>query len=315
MDVFTLGETMVSFNTVNNRSIVQHDETFASIAGAESNVSIALARLGNKVKWFSRLGNDPFGQKILYELNAHLVDTSDVIIDSNHSTGLMFKQKKELLDSEVIYYREQSAASTMDKNDVREEWIKHARLIHITGITPALSHSCKELVMEVIRLAKQHGILISFDPNIRLKLWDIEAARKTLIPIAKQCDIFLPGKSEMKLLCNVEEFNSIEVYLKEWEVPLTVMKDGANGAWVLENGESTFIPSFKVKRVVDEIGAGDAFAAGFLHGFLQKRSHEDAVKMGHACAAFVVSSEGDTNGLPTKQELERFLANDFGTVR
>lgn len=315
MDVFTLGETMVSFNTVNNRSIVQHDETFASIAGAESNVSIALARLGNKVKWFSRLGNDPFGQKILYELNAHVVDTSDVIIDPNHSTGLMFKQKKELLDSEVIYYREQSAASTMDKNDVREEWIKHARLIHITGITPALSDSCKELVMEVIRLAKQHGTLISFDPNIRLKLWDMEAARKTLIPIAKQCDIFLPGKSEMKLLCNVEDFNSIEVYLKEWEVPLTVMKDGANGAWVLENGESTFIPSFKVKRVVDEIGAGDAFAAGFLHGFLQKRSHEDAVKMGHACAAFVVSSEGDTNGLPTKQELERFLANDFGTVR
>lgn len=315
MDVFTLGETMVSFNTVNNRSIVQHDETFASIAGAESNVSIALARLGNKVKWFSRLGNDPFGQKILYELNAHLVDTSDVIIDPNHSTGLMFKQKKELLDSEVIYYREQSAASTMDKNDVREEWIKHARLIHITGITPALSDSCKELVMEVIRLAKQHGTLISFDPNIRLKLWDIEAARETLIPIAKQCDIFLPGKSEMKLLCNVEDFNSIEVYLKEWEVPLTVMKDGANGAWVLENGESTFIPSFKVKRVVDEIGAGDAFAAGFLHGFLQKRSHEDAVKMGHACAAFVVSSEGDTNGLPTKQELERFIADDFGTVR
>lgn len=315
MDVFTLGETMVSFNTVNNRSIVQHDETLASIAGAESNVSIALARLGNKVKWFSRLGNDPFGQKILYELNAHLVDTSGVIIDPNHSTGLMFKQKKELLDSEVIYYREQSAASAMDKNDVREEWIKHARLIHITGITPALSDSCKELVMEVIRLAKQHGTLISFDPNIRLKLWDIEAARETLIPIAKQCDIFLPGKSEMKLLCNVEDFNSIEVYLKEWEVPLTVMKDGANGAWVLENGESTFIPSFKVKRVVDEIGAGDAFAAGFLHGFLQKRSHEDAVKMGHACAAFVVSSEGDTNGLPTKQELKRFLANDFGTVR
>lgn len=315
MDVLTFGETMVSFNTVNNRSIVQHDETIASIAGAESNVSIALARLGNEVKWFSRLGDDPFGQKVLYELNAHRVDTKDVIIDAENSTGLMFKQKKELLDSEVIYFREQSAASTMHKNDVREEWIKDARVIHITGITPALSHSCKELVMEVIRLAKQYETLISFDPNIRLKLWDIESARETLIPIAKQCDIFLPGKSEMKLLCNVEELDRIEAYLQEWEVPLTIMKDGANGAWVLERGESTFIPSFNVKRVVDEIGAGDAFAAGFLHGFLQKQSHEDAVKMGHACAAFVVSSEGDTNGLPTKRELERFLTNDIGTVR
>ncbi len=315
MDVFTLGETMVSFNTVNNRSIVQHDETFASIAGAESNVSIALARLGNKVKWFSRLGDDPFGQKILYELNAHLVDTSGVIIDPNHSTGLMFKQKKELLDSEVIYYREQSAASAMDKNDVREEWIKQARVIHITGITPALSDSCKELVMEVIRLAKQHGTLISFDPNIRLKLWDVKKARETLIPIAKQCDIFLPGKSEMKLLSGFKEIKDIESCLNDWQVPLTVMKDGANGAWVVEKGESTFVPAFKVKRVVDEIGAGDAFAAGFLHGFLQKKSHETAVKMGHACAAFVVSSEGDTNGLPTNKELERFLANDFGTVR
>lgn len=315
MNVFTFGETMVSFSTENNQSIIQHDEVFASVAGAESNVSIALARLGNKVKWFSRVGQDPFGRKILYELNAHGIDTSDVIIDTEHSTGMMFKQKKELLDTEVTYYREKSAASRMSVEDICVDWVKEAKLIHITGITPSLSKSCSELVFKVIDLAKEYGALISFDPNIRLKLWGIDQAREVLIPIAKQCDIFLPGKNEMKLLSKLEKRQDIERCLSDWGIPLTIMKDGENGAWIFENGTSVFVPSFEVKHVVDEIGAGDAFAAGFLHGYLQKESHEDSVRMGHACAAFVVSSKGDTDGLPTKQELNRFLEGAHGTIR
>lgn len=315
MDVLTFGETMAAFTALNNRSIVQHHESFVSIAGAESNVSIALARLGHTVKWFSRLGDDPFGRKILYELNAHRIDTNDVIIDPNSSTGIMFKQKKELLNTEVMYYRTDSAASQMSKKDLKEEWFKDATIIHITGITPSLSPSCKELVTEAIALAKQYKTLISFDPNIRLKLWDIKTAREVLIPIARQCDIFLPGKNEMKLLCDAEELKDIKAQLEEWKIPLTVMKDGADGAWLIKNGETVFVPSFKVKHVVDEIGAGDAFAAGFLHGFLSGEDDETSVKLGHACAAFVVSSEGDTSGLPTKQELERFLGSDAGTIR
>lgn len=315
MDVLTFGETMVSFNATNNQSIIQHNDAQASIAGSESNISIALARLGNSVKWFSRLGNDPFGRKILYELNANQVDTSDVTLDSSHTTGLMFKQKRALLDTEVIYYRSNSAATHMNIHDLQPEWIENAKVLHITGITPALSDTCRELVMEAITIAKKTNTTISFDPNIRLKLWTKEEARKTLIPIASQCDIFLPGKSEMKLLCDVETREEITSQILEWQIPLTVMKDGANGAWVIENGEVTFIPPFNVKHVVDEIGAGDAFAAGFLHGYLKEKNYEEAVKMGHACAGFVISSEGDTTGLPVKQELERFLENDVGTVR
>lgn len=315
MDVLTFGETMVSFTAVNNRSIVQHNEAIASIAGAESNVSIALARLGHKVKWFSRLGDDPFGHKILYELNAHCIDTGDVIIDEHYPTGLMFKQKKELLDTEVIYYRSNSAAKQMSREDLNEQSIKDAKILHITGITPSLSESCKELVMYAIKLAKKTDTIISFDPNIRLKLWDIETARQTLIPIAKECDIFLPGKSEMELLSGADSLEDIKAKLIEWDVPLTVLKDGANGAWIIENERSTFIPALKVSHVVDEIGAGDAFTAGFLHGYLQQEDHDVSVKMAHACAAFVISTEGDTVGLPTKNELMRFLGEDKGTIR
>ncbi|ONK23687.1 hypothetical protein BLX87_09250 [Bacillus sp. VT-16-64] len=315
MDVLTFGETMVAFTALNNRSIVQHHDSFVSVAGAETNVSIALARLGHRVKWFSRLGDDPFGRKILYELNAHQIDTSGVMIDPHYPTGIMFKQKKELLDTEVIYYRDHSAATQLSKKDLQNKWVKDAKVLHITGITPSLSASCKELVMEAIALAKQHQTVISFDPNIRLKLWSIEEAKKVLIPIAKQCDIFLPGKSEMKLLCGAKHLRDIQAQLAEWAIPLTVMKDGANGAWIIQKGCHTFVPPFPVRRVVDEIGAGDAFAAGFLHGYLRGESHETSVKFGHACAAFVVSSEGDTSGLPMKHELERFLNKDSETLR
>src|SRR5699024_1139334 len=113
----------------------------------------------------------------------------------------------------------------------KREWIENAKILHITGITPALSDACKELVMEAVTIAKQTDTLISFDPNIRLKLWNIEEARETLIPIAKQCDIFLPGKSEMKLLCDTKTEEDVATQVAKWQIPLTIMKDGANGAW------------------------------------------------------------------------------------
>lgn len=315
MDVLTFGEAMLAFSTHNKKSIVHSNQTSVSIAGSEANVATALARLNHQVKWISRVGDDPFGDKILYDLRAEGVDIQGVTRDATRQTGMMFKQKKSLLDTEVLYYRENSAASALSKQDIIPQWIEQCKIIHITGITPALSESCKELVMEVIRLAKVKNKIISFDLNMRLKLWNIKEARKVLLPIIKEADIFLPGFNEIKLLFNLKTITDVKEFSKELKIPTTIVKDGANGAWLIKNGDKKFVPAFTVDHVIDEIGAGDAFAAGFLHGYLQSKKDIDSVKYGHALAAFVVSTEGDTSGLPTSKELQHFFEDEGETIR
>lgn len=315
MDVLTFGESMVAFSTMNNESIVHTDQTSVSIAGAESNVATALARLDHKVKWVSRVGDDVFGRKILHDLQAEGVDTEGVIRDPIHQTGLMFKQKRSLLNTEVLYYRENSAASELSIDDIDPAWIEQCKIIHITGITPSLSERCSELVMEVIRLGKKHHKLISFDPNVRLKLWTIEEAQKALLPIIKESDIFFPGIDELKQLLNLKTVKDFEKFALEWEIPTMVVKDGAKGAWLIEDEQTTFVEAFEINNVIDEVGAGDAFAAGFLHGYLNSKTRVESIIYGHALAAFAISTEGDTYGLPTQSELQSFLDKDGKTIR
>lgn len=317
MDVLTVGETMVVFSTRNNKSIVHSNSVDVSIAGAESNVATALARLDYRVRWISRVGEDFLGDKILNTLRGDGVDVNSVVKDPHYPTGVMVKQKKSLLDSEVLYYRSNSAATRLSEDNIDESWVKEAKIIHLTGITPALSHSCQAMMEKIIRLAKKHDKLISFDPNLRLKLWDMETAREVLLPMVKQCDIFLPNVHELKQLFAVEDKEEAMNHLRELKVPISVIKDGGNGAWLQQRDEkeSEFIPAYKVEQVVDEIGAGDAFASGFLHGMLEQKSLIECVKLGHALAAFVISVAGDTEGLPTRNELARFRQTGETTIR
>lgn len=186
MDLITFGETMILFNP-DNRGPLRYVHTFhKSIAGAESNVAIALARLGHSVGWFSKLGDDEFGRYIMSIIRGEGVDVSRVKKDSNNSTGLIFKERFAHVNPNVYYYRKNSAASTLNVDDLDDKYIQRARILHITGITPALSKSAKEATLKAIDIAKEKGVAISFDPNIRLKLWDIDEARSVLLEIAKK---------------------------------------------------------------------------------------------------------------------------------
>lgn len=315
MDVLTFGESMVAFSSMNRQSFVHNKQATISVAGAESNIATALARLNHNVRWVSRVGEDVFGQIILKTLQAEGINTEGVKKDPEKQTGVMFKEKKPLLNTEVLYYRRNSAATSLSIEDIDLEWIKESKIVHITGITPSLSDSCRNLVTEVIKLCKKYNKIISFDPNVRLKLWDIEEARKVLLPIIQESDIFLPGMEELKLLFDLDSFQDIERKLTEWNIPTIVVKDGAKGAWLIEDNQKVFVEAFKINDVVDEVGAGDAFAAGFLHGYIKSKSRVDSIRYGHALAAFAISSEGDTNGLPTQKELESFVNKDIDTIR
>lgn len=306
-DVVTLGETMVMFSPGGQGPLRYINEFHKRLAGSESNVAIGLCRLGHTAGWISRLGQDEFGQYILKELRGEGVDVSQVKIDEQAPTGIMFKEIRSGYETRVSYYRKGSAASQMNKEDLDQEYIGKAKILHITGITPALSPTCRDTVYRAIEIAKSYGILISFDPNIRLKLWSIDQARKILIEIIPKCDIVLPGLDEAELLLGTSGVEDSIDRLLQLGVKKIAVKVGAEGCWVADANEKCQISGFNPGQIIDPIGAGDAFAAGFLSGILENKSLLECAVMANAMGALAVTTSGDYEGLPTRKELNDFL--------
>lgn len=203
VEVVTIGESMVAF-IPNSHTALRYVNQFTKVvAGAESNVAVGLVKLGHSSGWISKLGNDEFGQFILRELRGEGVDVSSVLISDTHPTGIMFKQFTNDKDSSVFYYRDNSAASTFSKDELNKQYIRDAKILLISGITPALSDSCEETTLEVMRFARKQGILVCFDPNIRRKLWSEERAKNVLEPLLALSDIVLLGIDEAELLLGV----------------------------------------------------------------------------------------------------------------
>ena len=169
-ECLTLGETMAAF-TPDRMGPLRYVQNYGiRVAGAESNTAVGLAKLGVSAAWVSRLGADEFGQYIRNQLRAEGVDCSGVKFDLDHRTGVMFKQTSSG-ETSVFYYRADSAASHLDPRDLDEGTIRGCRILHLSGITPVLSESCRRTVEAAIEMAKRNGVKISFDPNIRKKLW------------------------------------------------------------------------------------------------------------------------------------------------
>ncbi|MEW5323658.1 sugar kinase [Geobacillus thermoleovorans] len=305
LDVVTFGETMVLFTSEAMTPLEYSSHFSKQIGGAESNVAIGLQRLGHSVGWFSKLGNDPFGRYIHKFVRGEGVDTSRCIYTNEAPTGIFFKEKRSPSNIKVYYYRRNSAASLLSPDDLDEEYIANAKFLHITGITPALSTSCRETVFKAIEIAKRHRVKIVFDPNIRLKLWTIEKARPVLMEIAAEADIILPGLDEGELLSGRNTPEDIARFFGEEK--LVIIKLGERGAYYQFGSEGGYVKGFAVPQIVDPVGAGDGFAAGVISGLLRNVSISEAVRRGNAVGAIVVGTNGDVEGLPTREELDEFL--------
>jgi 2-dehydro-3-deoxygluconokinase len=307
-DVLTLGETMVLF-TPDQSGPMKHQHTYRkSLGGAESNVAIALSRLGHNVAWHSKLGADPHGEYINSFVRGEGVDTSTVELAEDAPTGLMFKERRALGESSVHYYRHGSAASTMTPDDLPDA-IEEADYLHLTGITPALSESCRETTFAAIERAREASATVSFDPNIRHKLWESEETmRRTLLELVEESDIVLPGIEEGRALFDADTPEDIAAACRGRGATVAVVKLGAEGALVAD-GETTRVSGYEVERVVDPVGAGDGFAAGFLDGQLRGAGAVEATKRANAVGAFATTVTGDVEGLPTERELDVFLGD------
>jgi 2-dehydro-3-deoxygluconokinase len=318
-EILTLGETMVLFQTSQEGSLQYAPFLAKSMAGAESNIAIGLTRLGKRVGWLSRIGKDPFGDYIYSTLSGEGVDLSHVIRDSQYPTGVMFKEIKGAMDPRVFYYRKGSAASVWDSKELTQEMFEGVKTFHLTGITPALSTECKKVSFEAVRLAKQAGAMISFDPNMRYKLWNIEKARETFLELIKYSDIFLPGIDEGVLITEEQDPDSIGAKILEMGPKIVVIKLGQRGsvAYMKVDGhvEKIEAEGFPVQLIIDTVGAGDGFAAGFLSAFLDNEPIYICLQRANAVGAMVTQYRGDWEGLPTLEEVERFISGRANVSR
>lgn len=310
----TIGESLVALIPDRHTKLRYVQSFTKTVAGAESNVAVGLAKLGHRASWLSKVGDDELGHYVVRELRAEGVDTSAVLFDPDHPTGLMIKEFSPSLESSVHYYRAGSAASTLSGDDIDWAYLAKAKIIHISGITAAISASAREMVATIAAFAKEHGILFSFDPNIRRKLWSLSEATKALLPLLKSADIVLLGDEEANVLLGLEEPQVIVQALHSSGARWVGVKRGSHGAYVSDGETALSIPAHPV-RVVDTIGAGDAFNAGFLAGLLEKRSIAECGHMGAVMGALAVASYGDTEGLPDRRGLDSVMNNIQGVLR
>ena len=308
--LITLGEAMVVFIAGNEGEFTEIESFSKGIAGAELNVSIGLSRLGNKVSYITRLGDDVFGHHIEKIIHEEGILADNIFIDKEHSTGFYFKTKVKDGDPKVHYFRKNTAACHLSTKDIESTNFAGAKILHITGITAALSESSLEAVYAAIEKARQNDMLISFDPNIRVQLWKSEAHMvEVLNDIASKCDLILPGIKEGAILTGKETKEEIADFYLNNGAKAVVIKNGASGAYLKTLEEEKIVPGFKIKKVVDTVGAGDGFATGVLSGLLDGTSYEEAVVRGNAIGARMVTSKEDNAILPTKEELKDFIAS------
>ncbi|MGI5291648.1 sugar kinase [Nonomuraea polychroma] len=293
MSVVVCGEAMLLMLAEPGIPLERATAFRRSVAGAESNVAAGLTRLGHPVRWLGRVGADPAGKSVLAMLRADGIDTRHAVVDPHAPTGLLLRDSHPSRAIDVQYYRAGSAASRLTPDELTSEMVDGARLVHVTGITPMLSDSAHLATLRLLDLARDAGATISFDPNVRLKLGPPDRWRERVAPLMARADVVFAGDDELELL-----------QVDPGGLPgLAVVKHRDKSAGCAGLRQEAFsVP------VTDPVGAGDAFAAGFLSGMLRGMPYETCLREGAAVAALVVQCANDTDGLPDRAGLDRALA-------
>ncbi|WP_398695739.1 sugar kinase [Streptomonospora wellingtoniae] len=269
-------------------------------AGAESNVACTLAGLGHSAAWVSAVGDDPFGRVVTRTLAERGVDVSGVRVDPDRPTGLLAKDPRPS-GSTVHYYRSGSAASALGPDTADTPAVRGAGLVHLSGITPALSPACGALAE---RLLTGPAPPVSFDVNHRARLWPPGRAAGRLLELARLADVVLVGRDEAEELWGTATAPQVRALLPE--VPRLVVKDAERGATEFSGERAVHVPSPAVE-VVEPVGAGDAFAAGYLAGGLRGLDTAGRLRLGHLCAGRVLRVVGDLAAPPRDGQGEAVL--------
>lgn len=292
-DLVALGETMVMVTPNDATPLLDADQVQLSIGGAESNVAAHVAALGHRSAWISAVGDDVLGRRVQRAISAHGVDTRWVRVNAHAPTGVYFKDPGR----GVLYYRAGSAASNLSSKDIDWDALGAPKIVHISGITPALSPSCAELIDAVLTRIGPSETLVSFDVNYRAALWPVATAAPVLRELANRADLVFVGRDEAETLWQTETPDDVRALLAE--PAHLVVKDGDVGATEFSSTGAVFEPAIKT-AVVEPVGAGDAFAAGYLSGLLANEGTGERLRRGHQQAHLVLQSTHDVPSRSTQ---------------
>ena len=301
--LFTLGETMGLVAAEGIGSLEFARDFRFGIGGAESNVAIGVSRLGGPAAWLGRVGPDAAGDLIERRLRAEGVQT--MVIRDRAFTGLMVKHRRTAGLVHVDYHRAGSAGSRLAPTDVPVDLLSSAGILHVTGITPALSDTARATVFHAVETARAAGVTVSVDINYRAKLWSRYDAAPVLRDLVSRADVVFAGPDEAALVLGVTDAPAAGLAaLGPTEV---VIKDGPRGCTGLIDGERYAVRALAV-TVVEPVGAGDAFVAGYLAERLAGLAPAGRLATAVAVGAFAVTVPGDCEGLPSRADLEALLS-------
>lgn len=291
--LIALGETMALITPPDATRLADADDVRLTIGGAESNVAAHVASLGHPTAWVSALGDDVLGHRVHRTITGLGVDTRWVSFDPDAPTGVYFKDPGH----GVHYYRAGSAASRMTAESIAHVPLEQAEIVHVSGITPALSADCAALIDAVIdRVAAADAVSLSFDVNHRAALWEAPIAAPVLLELSNRADIVFVGLDEAQTLWGCGTPDDVRGLIPS--PSHLVVKDGDVGATEFSADGTTFVPAIPTE-VVEAVGAGDAFAAGWLAAKLSGATAEERLQSGHGRAHLVLQSTDDVVGIAT----------------
>ena len=309
MKIVLMGEPMGLFMANETGALSEVDSFSVSIAGAEYNVAVGLARLGHTPTYCTRLGFDPLGERILRGMRQNHIATDLVMQTETAVTGFMMKSSTDQGDPDIAYYRKGSAASQITTHDIDALDLYGCERLHVTGIFPAVSASALAATKRLISRAKALELPVSFDPNLRPQLWESEKKMvATLNSLAEGVETVLPGLGEGEILTGRNTPEGVAEFYHDLGVKNVVVKLGKEGAYFSEKGgQSGFSPAFPVRKKVDTVGAGDGFAAGVISALAEGEILEEATFRGNVIGAVQITHRSDNEGLPTREELSKII--------
>lgn len=306
--VLTFGETMGLAAADDIGTLATRRDYTLGFGGAESNVAIGLRRLGTPVHWISRLGADGVGDLIRRELRAEGVAVT-AETDPTHPTGFMLKERRTAFHTAVTYYRAGSAAAFLSPVNIPDDAIAAVDLIHATGITPALSADARATTIDVLQRARSAGKLVSFDLNYRSKLWTADEAAAAYREILPLVDIVFAGVEEAQLMHQADEHDTLLTHLGGHGPTEVILKLGSDGAHLRTTELDISLPAVSIP-VLDTVGAGDAFVAGYLADRVHGASLEQCLRTATMTGAFACTMHGDWEAAPTRDDLARMQATE-----
>lgn len=306
LDIVTIGESMLRFTPPTPQVLEQSPYFEVRAAGAESNVAIAAARMGLRTGWVSSLPLNPLGRRVASAIREHGVDVSRVVWIDEGRVGVYFIDSGEpSRPRETIYDRAASAITELTSEQVDWDYISGARVLHLSGITLALGERAQAIVTRALNAASEHQQLVSFDLNYRSKLWPPEEARAAIEPRLSQVDILRAGRDEARVVLGLkgDAPEMAQSLFDKYSLKVAVITDGARDSVAYDGTHHTSTP--RPVTVVDPIGAGDAFVAGFLAGYLEN-GVEFGLAMATALGALKLTFVGDVAWC-TREEVLAFM--------